>query len=508
MKSKDRMGKLIQGIFFFFSFIVVAQAGTELDRRYALESVGYLRAWDNVDGLFKDYVDRAYQEFFKNQSRFRIRDLKQADSILNRSKISYRSLIDDSKILAQVARKMRADSLVRTRVYKEGPHYRFVLEWLHSPKMNVLSKHSFISDDGTLGSSELDKKLKEGLRHMIAKVPFLGQVTGRDHDWVTINIGKNSGIRKGDVLVISTLQEAKIHPLLKQVVDWKFTKTGQIVIETVEDRLGFGKVRKEEPSQQISRYQKITKLIKRESFQSDHIKVEKNSDTDFDENFKPTIGFGEFGLWLGNVSRSYSSGTTTASGGGILLGFKADTQLWLTGNIWANLVFGYGFYSYSQALNGGSSASIGNGSITRVDLSMAYAFWLGRDFYGPKITTKFGYHKTSYGIPSSSTNFTGGTNVGSVYFGLGGELPLRGRYGILMNLELGLINSGQQLGFSAGSATNVTDVNFFIGGYYRWKKRMHIRVGLEVFSQGIEFSSTSEVTQRSVIFAPSLLYYL
>src|SRR4051812_21246579 len=72
-----------------------AQATTELDRIYALETVGYLKSWDNVDGMFVDYVSTAYKEYFAKQSRFVLQDLTRGSDILAKSKLPYNKLIDD-----------------------------------------------------------------------------------------------------------------------------------------------------------------------------------------------------------------------------------------------------------------------------------------------------------------------------------------------------------------------------------------------------------------------------
>src|SRR5690242_8550870 len=46
----------------------IASANSELDRRYGLETVGFIRAIDNVDGAFADYIAAAYQDYFARQS--------------------------------------------------------------------------------------------------------------------------------------------------------------------------------------------------------------------------------------------------------------------------------------------------------------------------------------------------------------------------------------------------------------------------------------------------------
>ena len=180
----------------------------------------------------------------------------------------------------------------------------------------------------------------------------------------------------------------------------------------------------------------------------------------------------------------------------------------MTGNWWGELSFGYGFFGYSQSLNGAAESSIGNGSIMNFQMAGAYAFWLTPSFHGPKIITRLGYRTLNFSLPSSASNFTGETSFGSVFIGVGGELPIRDHFGAVMRLDLGLIKSGTQSGFVAGDTTGVTDVSFTVGGYYRWKQRLVIQVGFEVYENGLDLGSTSNVSHQSVLFVPSLLYYL
>ena len=72
-----------------------ANANQELDRRYALQTVGFLRAWDNVDGLFADYVEKAYKNFFSKQSHYVLQDISRSDKILEKSDLPYSKLLND-----------------------------------------------------------------------------------------------------------------------------------------------------------------------------------------------------------------------------------------------------------------------------------------------------------------------------------------------------------------------------------------------------------------------------
>ena len=184
-------------------FIPTASASPELDRQYSLGSIGILRAWDNVDGLFGDMVTKVYTEYLGSQSRFVVQDLSKANAALTSSKLPYAKVIEDPAILGQLAKTFRLDTFLRTKAYKEGPNYRFTIEWVHAAKLQTLATETVQIEEpfrgqGKLGTEEFRKALTDALERMIAKVPFKGAVTGRDQTAVTVNLGENSGIHKGE----------------------------------------------------------------------------------------------------------------------------------------------------------------------------------------------------------------------------------------------------------------------------------------------------------------------
>ena len=94
-----------------------------------------LFAQNNSILLNKFALAESYENYFAKNQRFRIQNMSKANAILTGTKIGYRKIIHDDRVLERVARKMRVESILRTKIYKEGPKYRFVIDWLHSPKM-------------------------------------------------------------------------------------------------------------------------------------------------------------------------------------------------------------------------------------------------------------------------------------------------------------------------------------------------------------------------------------
>ncbi|MDR3606285.1 MAG: hypothetical protein P4M08_02770 [Oligoflexia bacterium] len=488
-----------------------AHATPELDRRYALDTVGYLRSWDNMDGLFVDYVADAYRDYFSRQSRFTVQDLGKADTVLSRSKIPYKKLIEDREILVEVARTSHSQTLIRTEVTKEGAQYRFSIEWLLAPSMEIISSGALTltdpRDGSTFAMQDLKNKLEKTLDEMISAVPFAGNVSGRDKNTVTINLGSEAQIEPGDTLQVSTLDGVKRHPLLNQIVEWQLTKTGKIMIDQVEDKISFGHVISEEPGQQITPKQKITAISKKAVVSANETaptETKEKGTTAAALYAPPAFGWVAGNLYMGGFSRDYSSldNTINTSGGGFLFGVSAQGQLWFTRNWFADFSLGYGFYNYSQ-----NSASLGTSGWTNFVLDGGYSYLINDDVMGPKAWVKLGYRSNSYSLPDSSANNIAAISFKSLFLGLGGDVPIQDGWGATADLGIGLFKGESEDSNFSGNATSVSDVSFTLGGYYRYTPRITFRAMLDMQFNGADFDSQRTLSQKVITFSPALVYY-
>jgi hypothetical protein len=496
--------------------ILKASANSDLDRKYALESVGVLKAWDNVDGLFADYVASAYREYFSRQSRFVLQDLSKGDNLLTTSKIPYYKLIEDPEVLGQLARSTRSQSIIRTKIRKEGAQYRFDIEWLHSPDMEIMSRETFTLQEPRggegFGTAELKARLQLALDRAIRKVPFVASVTGRDNGSVTINVGSTGGIESGDTLEIGTLEQVKRHPLLKEVVEWNFAHTGRVKIEEVEDRISFGKVIEEEPDHQIMRQQKVLQITHAPpESQMSRNGAREERESVVDE--PPHLGWVDAGLNLGGFNRNYTAQDNSVGkdGGGFAFGIKTDGQLWFTREWFGELGFNFAYFPYSQkdTLAGASteSTSIGSGTLLGFRINAGYTYHLTDELFGPQGRLKFGYRSNAYSLPSSTADASAPITFRSLFVGLGGEVPIRDGYGATLDFSIGILNGVSESGNFSGNTDSASDVSFSLGGYYRYTQRITFRATLDGQFNNADFKTQKSVSQHVLTFVPSVVFF-
>ncbi|MCM0604960.1 MAG: hypothetical protein KA715_02615 [Xanthomonadaceae bacterium] len=499
--------------------IGVGHASQELDRQFLLDKIGTVRSIDNSDGIFAESVAEAFNEYFSKQSRFKYQDVSKADALLGSSKLAYEKLIDDARILAQIGKAFQINSLIKTKIYKEGTSYRVEWQWVRLPQAQILASYEFSVSEAESSASILTDVLKSEIKRQLpklfAKMPFKGHITGRDGETVTVNVGKENGVFKGDMLIVQTLEDVKIHPLSKAVVDWQFVKIGRLKVVESDENIAFCKVMDLEEEKEITRLQKITAFIPHEEEPEEEAKKPVE---EFERPYIPKLGYIAGTLSAGSFSRNFSDssvGGVGKTGGGMSLGLLGEGELWLNRNFFVDIATGFNTLGYTQKDITTNVETAGvSGSYFRFRGNLGYQIHLTPDFFGPKVFIKMGYMSNSYALPASVADVMAGASFGSVFLGVGTDLPLRPHYGMLASLNMGLLKSvsaADQVGTASGTAlsavSGITDVSFFLGGYYWFHSRLKLRVGIDVISHGATFGTTHTLNHRLVYVSPKLIYY-
>jgi len=490
----------------------IARASPELDRKYALQTVGALKSADNVDGLFGDYVAQALRDYFQSQPRFVLQDVSRAQTLIDKSKLGYDKLIDDKQILERVARASRSETLLRTKIFKEGPRYRVTLDWLLAPHMDLIANEVFFIDEpragATLVAEDLKRQIQAGADRLVRKVPFYAQINGRDGQLVTINAGENLSLRKGDTLWVGSIDEVKQHPLLRVVAEWKMARTGALEVEHVDGGIAFCRITEENPNRPIARGQKITQVIPASTPSKTHTDSTEDTGPTFDRTDAPKLGWISATPGIGLFSRDFSAstGNTGKSGGGFLIGARTDGVIWLDRQWFTEASIGYSYFPYSQtnSADGSDTGVSSSGTLLQYKLALAYSYLSGEDLFGPKSWFKVGYYSHRFALPNLTTENLNPVTWSGLMIGVGGDLPLRQGWGAQLSLEFGLLNSAKETGASAPKAQTASMVNFYIGSTYALRPRLIFRMGFEFEGQGATYSGGASLSHQSFNLMPSL----
>ncbi len=493
------------GLFYCVGGPSVGWCSGDLDRQFRLDTVGVLRSIDNVGGFFAEYVSDAFEAYFSQPGRFVLVDLHTVDQVISRSKLPYKKVIFDHQLLKQMTQSTHAESLIRTRVQKTGSAYFFTLEWLHAPKMEVIADVQFTLEEPRSGGGFerdlLSEKLKGQLSKLLHQLPFFGQVTGRDRESVTLNIGGEEGLNVGDQLELATVDEARRHPLMNRIVDWKMRPTGRVVVEKIDGAMAFCHLASEEPGMAISRFQKVIRLER-----SPGVTEAKGAEqTPSARSFVPRLGWMSLSLPVGSFSRllSANSGTVSNQGGGFSLGAQADAELWLTRSWFLGGRIGYQAWTFTQKNLSGSQSTGVPGSDLIGLVNLGYSVDLSEDLYGLKGWLKVGFKSNQTQLPTSSSEYTGPMTLNSFFVGVGGKYPFLENWTAFADVKFRVLSFGS---LDQTAASSSSDFNLSIGGTYNLNSRIAFRAGLEYQSSTVSLSSGKSVDQKMITIAPALLY--
>ncbi len=493
-----------------FTSIVQSQAvaSPEYDRVYQLESVSWLKASDNVDGMFADFLDDQYTKYFAGHDRFLVKKIDSLTTVLENSKASYSTLIENTEVIKKVSKKFQIESLIRTRVYKESLTYRFVMDWIYAPKNTVLASIEFrFADPGKekgLVDSELPGVIRNGLDQLINQLPFRGQVTGVEGQVITVNIGRSRNVKPGEIFTLYTLQGVRIHPKLNTIEEWKWQPIGRAQVEQVEESMSFAKITELEEGANVLRFQKVREILPAPPApvtlaDQDHL-------TD-----SPRIGWLSGGIGLGSYIREASSDSNTRFGGSGLGG-----TLDIESNVWFNSRF-LGQASLNGAIIGYSPTNLNNngaetgdsfsGTFSQLRVAMGYSLYPAQTIFDTIGWVHFGYRSTNYSLAANDNTLTGGSSFDSVFVGVGGELPFRKLMTLQMSFDIGLLNSANVRAPAFGDASAVTDLMFEVATVFHRSEKWNLRMALKLNSQSMDFTTGESISQKLLSVGPSILYY-
>ncbi len=482
-----------------------ASASPENDRVYQLETVAWLGASDNMDGVFSEFVEEQFQRHFSGQTRFTPKTLKGVAEILGKSGTRYRELIREPDLLKKISRKFEVESLIRTQVFKEGETYRFLIEWIYGPRAEVITQHEFRYVDehketGLAGSS-LPGQFQRALETLVSKLPFLGQVTGVEGDTLTASLGRNAGIKPGDLLVISTLQSVRRHPVLGTIEEWRWQAIGRARVEQVEESLCFAKVVETESNQNVIRNHKIREIVSAPPPQ----RVRES-----EEVFIARSGWVAGNAGAGIYARETSDGTggKTRGGSGLLGAFELDTQIWLNSRYLVQGSYETSLFKYAPTdlATGSAIGTSVSGSHSRLRGALGASLLPMKSLFDPVAWIHAGYKSATHTLPTTN-DLTSKSSLDSVFVGVGGSFPVTPELLAQLDLDLGILRTADAADLGFGDASASSDLNFRLSGIYRINTHFFFRVMLNIASQSMDFTAGQSLSQKTFSLSPSLMYY-
>lgn len=262
-------------------------------------------------------------------------------------------------------------------------------------------------------------------------IPFDGVVTGVLGQQFTLNIGKNLNVKAGDNLEIVRPTRKRMHPLLKEVVEWETQYVGGAKVQSISIQQAVGSLDR-------GHYEGVVKI-------GDWVKVvggqQKKNEVVVEEDEEESGKLGQIRLGLsgdqGLASSNYSGKTLTLQGLHYSLQLVGD--LWIMRHIWLQGSFSKGLGTYN--LKDGQIASFATSSISTSSYRVVggYKYLPLGFFYGPQVDFYLGFGSYSYSLDyNPQAGFSDSTFRGAL-LGIRGEVPIYQKIRPFIRFEL-LVN--------------------------------------------------------------------
>jgi hypothetical protein len=212
-----------------------------------------------------------------------------------------------------------------------------------------------------------------------------------------------------------------------------------------------------------------------------------------------------------SIPQSDTESEDFRSGSSLVFGGVAEGQLWIDQSLFVDGAMTYslpGGYAQTNAAGDETLAATGSSaSIMRWRVGAGYLFRATREVLGPRGFVRIGYGSDSYSLTANEAEYVGTTTFGGLFLGLGGDLPLRGNYGLHLSTDFGLLQSMTETGYTSGDAQGVTSVRFNLEGYGWWGPRLRVGGGIQVGTQSVTFDNDRSISSLGISCGPNFTFF-
>jgi hypothetical protein len=444
---------------------------------------------DSLAGAISFEVFKRVERFLKESDWCYYRSNSDILNILARYRRNLSGHLQNEDVLKVVAEKIKAGSLIRVQLKRLVKGVTVKVEILGENGSDI-----YFQEETHLTTDKIDiiaQTVENWLDVYEKHIPYEGRVIGVLGNQVTIDIGKDSGVRVGDSVKISRFKSKKQHPLLKSVVAWDSELLATAKVDYANNQQAQAKVTEYRSRKRLQIEDWIT-FNKKEQITVVG-KDEKSIVSDNSYKFGK-LGTVELMLSVGSGSESsYSSSGGTKKIGGIVFGIDSESELWVTRNWWGGVGFDLGFSSYKQQ-EGTLAGSGSNVSSVRYKFLAGYRYLPLGFFYGPRVDGFIGFGKNIYNQDYNSSDGFTEISFGGILVGIRGSLPVKKMVRIHLRFDYKPA-AGYTEGVTLyGSANSVTSYDFQIGGSYQYAPSVNLKAAVEFISNKATFSTGSSVT--------------
>lgn len=488
------------------SDLVVEASGSsspmDLEDRLAVKRF-YIMITDNSEGIYSKIIEGYIKSYINRNKRFEMAGIEiSKDSLdifsdeLNKKVLHLDSAIDCDSVLFIRALKSKFNVRLDAAIILTKNAERYADET--------------ISIDVSDNNTDFEVKFVQFMNKLTQQLPYIGLITSRYENNVTIDMGSDDGIQQGMQLPIYRIDKIVKHPYLGTIISITRQRIGTIEITNVDHFISFGKVTQESGKFKILKGHKIMKdsladnatLLLKNAVNAEKIKPqpidrktaqEEQSDTG---NVKLNLGRASAMFRLMNVGYTVidSKNNEYSSSAPVSFGFGLDADLWLTKEWFVEGLFMYQLQTFTPS--GGTSSSF-NSSLSDFHLLGGYKLNVQNM---AEIGIKSGFKSVSFftdAVPAESIHTN--KRYRGLYTALFANIPISENFSGGFEGRIMFFNGLTETPSTTGGTYDNSVFGFQLNGSYKLSEYYKIIFGLiyDVYKTSFTGAGTTSLTAVS-----------
>lgn len=498
---------------------------SSIDERLTIRKITVLPGSDNTDGIYSRPLETHLVGLVKNSHRWEYSE--SPITVLPKTPLDLENNPDQVRTMLA---PLDADAAILPIVTR-GPNGLTVRLDLFLKVDGKILSQEIVRDFARFELADVKATVTNMYRKLVNTIPYEGLLLSRQGTRVTMNLGKEDGIRVDQsVSVIQIISETR-HPKFGFLISTEKEILGQVKVLKVDDTLSFGVITAEKERGAIRKLAKIAgvRQIEYGEAQSlspggeNDIRSRADSGLSFGEAAKEWLptkppAFGQVGLKIGLGTYT---GSTNLTGVGSL---DAKTDLFpmigVNGELWLNPQWSVladitqGILSTPNPRAGSSPGTL-NHALSRYSMALGYNFLIRDDFFGPKFQLKTGFSFYRMFVDDSVPQGLTTVNYNGFLLGLGLYFPVAndGVWAIGGDFAMTLFSKLTESPVSSGDSANNTINEFSVYAERKIAVNLKARGGLDfslhsssLSGNGSRAESATSISQRAVSLTAGLVY--
>ena len=372
---------------------------------------------DSVGGAIGFKVFEDIEKYIKDANWCYYQSNSSILDILSDHKRNLDSYLDNDNVLRIIAEKTKSGSIIRIKLKHLAKGIEVFFKVYGKNGQDV-----YFSEKAVLDKDDVDiivQTIKNRLDAYKDTIPYDGLIKGVLGNQFTVDVGKSFGIFNDSEVSIKRVTGRKVHPLLKEIVDWD------------TDEIAVGKIFHAGMNQsqgQVSRYSSSKKLKVGDWVNLKNRKGGVVESQRYNESNRYSFGkLGEFGLFMsigdGKATIHRTANRTSLSGG--VFGVDLMTEIWMTRKYWTGL-------DVSRQYGTLKGDATNSAEISKVRAKFGYKYLPMGFFHGPQVDAFLGYARNKFSMETNaSAGLTDFTFKGFLDGPLKVQFPYKGCFRLL-----------------------------------------------------------------------------